>query len=95
MSNTTTPGSPWWGRIRRAVSFRVIVACVVGAGIVAALTGWAWEPLMAPVFWVLFILLYASSIFYGPELQCPHCKKRLKAGAAVCPKCGRDVPQAA
>jgi hypothetical protein len=73
-------------------SFRVWFAAFLVALIPAYLASLLWEPLGAVVFAIvgLAVIGLAASP-YGAVLYCPHCRKRVKAGADRCHHCGQIV----
>lgn len=81
---------------RKVASVRVWIGAAIPAVIVGALLGEVWRPLVylwIPLFAVLWLILVIDPTHV---LYCPHCSKRVKAGASACHHCGRDVvPEAA
>jgi hypothetical protein len=78
-------------RWERLLHFRFWLACVLVALAPTALLMWLWEPLRWTS-WLFLPVVVAVGVAGGPVAYvCPHCRKRVKAGATVCRRCGRDV----
>jgi hypothetical protein len=79
-------------RYERLLHFRFWLGCTVVALIPTALLMWLWHPLRWS-FWLFLPAVVAVSVMEGGPVAyvCPHCRKRVKAGAATCHHCGRDV----
>jgi len=79
-------------RLENFLSFRVVLVALVPAALLAGLGDAIWRPLgpvVGVVGWlVIYVLLAAAT---GTVLYCPHCRKRVKMGAAACHHCGRTV----
>lgn len=73
-------------------SFRFLFGNLIIAALIAILPSLLWAPLGAVVFFGAFAVLVVVGAT-NPELvlYCPHCKKRVKAGASACHHCGRVV----
>lgn len=74
-----------WGAL---FSLRMWLAALV-VGFIGAMLGLLWPPLGT----VGFVLGVGWTMYYqvvhGTPLTCPHCRKRVKAGATVCRFCGQ------
>jgi hypothetical protein len=79
----------WGGRIRRALSIRVVFLCLVGGGGCGVLVGTKWPGAEMPVVWTSAALLYLVAVFNdGQMVACDACRKRVKIGATTCSHCG-------
>lgn len=77
-----------WGSL---FSFRVWLAAIGGAGILAFLLSLLWGPL-GYTFWAWLAFLMFGALFApGFKVRCPYCEKRVKMGARACHHCGRLV----
>lgn len=79
-----------WSNI---VSFRVLFGAFVIALVVAILPSMISSAFGGVVFVIVFLVVYGNAIFNpeAPVLYCPHCRKRVKAGATTCHHCGKAV----
>jgi Flp pilus assembly protein TadB len=86
------------GQVVRAInwqtlfSFRFLLGNLLIAAVIAILPSLLWPVLGSVVFFAAFAVLVVVGAT-NPELvlYCPHCKKRVKAGASACHHCGRTV----
>jgi hypothetical protein len=81
----------WLTRFKRVFSFRVLFYGGLGVLVIAWLLSKVWEPLIY-LGWPLFVAYLVGTWFNDDVvLRCPHCRKRTKLDATVCPRCGRDL----
>lgn len=93
-------GRPGWAYgLGAAVGGLVLVLLTSSAGGSGLQAGWA--AFAGPLAGLLLVLasptgdaLAASQGQYRGMRRCPHCAESIKAAAAVCKHCGRDVPPA-
>lgn len=86
------PGQVWGQRLQRVFSIRIILLGAMLAGVAGYLASLLWEPLAAVVVWPVFIGFMLLAMFNDENvIYCPHCRKRVKIGAASCHHCGRAV----
>ena len=79
----------WGGRLQRALSFRVIVVCLVGGVGVGVLVGMKWPGATIPTMWVTAGVLYLIAVMNDDQMtRCDACSKRVKLGASTCHHCG-------
>jgi hypothetical protein len=69
------------------LSPRVWFSAMITGILAAVLPGMLWEPLMMPVFWVVFVAMLLA-LAVGPPVRCPDCQSRVKVGAIRCRRCG-------
>lgn len=80
---------------RNLFSFRVWLAAFFAAAILGALVAQLSEPLGQGTAILTLIICVFAALTPEHVLYCPHCRKRVKAGADTCHHCGRDVRQTA
>lgn len=85
------PRGLWPQRLRRLVSIRILFGCWLVSVLVAVIPTMIWRPL-GWVWLPVFAVLLLGAVFNDDMvLECPHCRKRVKAGADTCHHCGRSV----
>ena len=78
--------------LQRAFSFRLIGGALLLALLVGAFVAAASPTVGAIITIVLFLATYGVGVLNPVNvLYCPHCRKRVKAGASVCHHCGRNT----
>lgn len=86
-----------WGQLllslqwRNLFSMRVWFGAMLLGAIPGALVAQLWNPLGVVVAMLLIAVAILASLMPDHVLYCPHCKKRVKAGADTCHHCGQNV----
>ena len=71
-------------------SFRFWIGCAIIA-FIPAFAVLQINPNLGWLFDVFLARTVTSGLAYGVPLNCPHCRKRIKAGANICHHCGQSV----